>query len=125
MVAFAKPLLDKPPVIVGTEGSVLHMVVIDTSFSMNYGDTFSDAQSAAELIISEMEVDDLAQIISASNAIEILNDPTNIKEELNANINVLNPGFGRLDMGILISNLDRMVDDYDKAVSLHLFSDFQ
>ena len=125
VVTFAKPLLDKPPVIVGTEGSVLHMVVIDTSFSMNYGDTFSNAQSAAERIISEMQVDDLAQIISASNAIEILNDPTNIKEELNADINVLNPGFGRLDMGILISNLDRMVDDYDQAVSLHLISDFQ
>jgi hypothetical protein len=123
--AFAKPLISKPPVIVGGEGSVLHMLVIDTSFSMNYGDWFNSAKTTAGQIISEIETNDLGQIISASNNIELLTDPSNIMEELTASIDSLGPGFGRLDMGILISNLDRLVADYGKAVSIHLISDFQ
>jgi hypothetical protein len=125
VIAFAKPLITKPPVIVGGEGSVLHMIVVDTSFSMKYGDWLNIASETARQIVSELENEDLAQILSASNSVEILNNPTNNQNELRASISKLTSGYGRLDMGILISNLDRIVTEYGNAVTIHLISDFQ
>ena len=63
VIAFAKPLITKPPVIVGGEGSVLHMIVVDTSFSMKYGDGLNIASETARQIVSELENEDLAQIL--------------------------------------------------------------
>jgi hypothetical protein len=125
VLAFTKPLISKPPVIAGGEGSVLHMIVVDTSFSMKYGDWFNIANTIAREIISDMEDEDLAQIISASNRLEIINDPTDNRDELRFNIESLTSGYGRLDMGVLISNLDRLVMEYENAVVIHLISDFQ
>jgi hypothetical protein len=125
VIAFAKPLITKPPVIVGSEGSVLHMIVVDTSFSMKYGDWLNIASDTARQIVNELDDEDIAQIISASNGIEILNNPTNNHDELRASISMLTSGNGRLDMGNLISSLDRIVTEYGNAVTIHLISDFQ
>ncbi|MGK0296687.1 MAG: hypothetical protein ACI9XC_000277 [Gammaproteobacteria bacterium] len=125
VLAFAKPLITKPPVIVGGEDSVLHMIVVDTSFSMKYGDWLNIASDTARQIVSELEDEDLAQIFSASNGVEILNNPTNNQDVLRATISMLTSGYGRLDMGVLIANLDRIVAEYGNAVTIHLISDFQ
>ena len=125
VIAFTKPIISKPPVIAGGEGAVLHMVVLDTSFSMGYGAWMSGAKAMARQIVDNMENEDLVQIISASNGTEILGNPTNIEEEAIAQINNLDSGFGHLDLGNLMSNLDRLVADYGQAVVIHLISDLQ
>ena len=101
------------------------MIVVDTSFSMKYGDWLNIASDTARQIVNELDDEDIAQIISASNGIEILNNPTNNHDELRASISMLTSGNGRLDMGNLISSLDRIVTEYGNAVTIHLISDFQ
>jgi hypothetical protein len=123
--AFAKPLISKPPVSVGGEGSVLHMIVVDTSFSMKYGDRSDQARTRAGRVIAEMEDEDLGQIITASNGIEVVNGPTAIKPDLAAGLDAIEPGYGRLDFGAMITGLDRLVTEYGQAVRLHIISDFQ
>ena len=46
-LAFAKPVWERKTVITMEEGSILHLIVIDTSFSMQYGDWFERARADA------------------------------------------------------------------------------
>ncbi len=125
MLAFAKPLITRPPVIAGGDDAVLHMIVVDTSFSMNYGNRFDEARGVVGDIISEINDGDIVQLIAASNTVEILMEPTGIHAETGPVIEQLRPGNGRLDMGNLIAALDRLIDEYEMATEMHLISDFQ
>jgi hypothetical protein len=125
MFAFAKPFMPKPPVIAGGEGSVLHLIVLDTSMSMSYGDWSERARDEAREIISNMDDGDLAEIIAAGQAIEILAGPTNITEDLHASIAGLEPGYDRLEIAGMIANVDRLVSDYGQNAVIHFISDFQ
>ncbi len=123
--AFAKPLISRPPVIAGGEGAILHMIVIDTSFSMKYSDQFNQAMGKVSEILNELEADDAAQLIAASNTIEVLMDPAGINFDFDQVLGRLQPGFGRLEMGNVIASIDQLVSEIEQTVELHLISDFQ
>ncbi len=125
MLAFAKPLIPRPPVIIGGNDAVLHMIVMDTSFSMNYGDRFDDARAVVREIVSDIGDDDIVQLIAASNNVEILMEPTGIIADIEPVLEQLQPGYGRLDMGNMIVSVDRLINEYELATQVHLISDFQ
>jgi len=125
VLAFAKPVLERPAEFIGGEGAVLHLVVIDTSFSMKYGDWFDKARALAAGIIDDMAQEDAAQIIAAGDSIEVLGNPTGEKADLRQSISSLGPGNGHLEYGALVANLNGLVKDYRQNVTIHLISDFQ
>lgn len=125
ILAFSKPLITRPPIIAGGEGATLHYIVMDTSMSMNYGERFEGLMSAAGEIIDGMAGGDLAQIISVSNTIDIITDPTPLHNELLAAVDGLTPGNGRLELGAVVAGLDRLVEDGGQRSVVHLLSDFQ
>ena len=125
MLAFAKPLITRPPVIAGGEGAILHMIVVDTSFSMKHSDRFNQARVKVKEVINELEEEDAAQLIAASNTVEILMDPAGVNSDFDQILDRLQPGFGRLEMGNIIASIDRLISEIEQTIEVHLISDFQ
>jgi hypothetical protein len=125
VLAFAKPVLERPADIIGGDGAVLHLVVVDTSFSMQHDGWAERARSLAAGVVDEMAEEDAAQIIAAGGTVEILGNPSGDRVDLRQKINALAPGNGHLEFGTLMANLNGLVRDYRQNVTIHLISDFQ
>jgi hypothetical protein len=70
-LAFSKPIWEQPPAAVLGRIATLHLVVIDTSLSMNYGARWQRAVAEAEGIIDGMEGGDRAQIIANGPGVQV------------------------------------------------------
>lgn len=124
-VAFAKPVLERSAEVFAGDGVTLHFIVIDTSFSMSYGDRFDEAISIANTIIDEMESGQQAQIITADNHIKLVTDTNNDQSKLRSALNTVKIGKARLDFGALMGSLNGLLSDYNHNIAIHLISDFQ
>ena len=124
-IAFAKPILQRPPRLIAGEVPTLHLIVIDTSLSMGHSDRMNRAKSTARELIDAMAVVDQAQIIAAGGSIEIAAPPTNDAAATRRALAALEPGAGRLDFGALMAGLGGLVDAVEQNITVHLVSDFQ
>ncbi|MEX2353959.1 MAG: BatA and WFA domain-containing protein [Gammaproteobacteria bacterium] len=125
VLAFSKPLLERSSTFLAGDDAVLHLIVIDTSFSMGYGDWFENARSQAEQLVNGMSDNDLAQLIAAGDTMEIMGNPDNDRAGLLSQIRSLEPGASRLDLGVLISNLNALLREQPQNTVIHIISDFQ
>jgi len=123
--AFAKPILQQPPQLIAGEVPTLHLIVIDTSFSMGHGDRMNRAKRIAHELINAKAVADQTQIISAGGSIERAAPATNNGATARQAVAALEPGAGRLDFGALIAGLGGLVGDVERHIAVHLVSDFQ
>ncbi len=124
-ITFAKPVWERETAVTMQPGSILHLVVIDTSFSMQYGDWFDRARDQSRQIIANMVDGDLAQVITASNTIEVQGEPSAVRPDLAAMLDGLQAGSGHLDFGVMMSGINGVVRDYKQNIIIHLISDFQ
>lgn len=124
-ITFAKPVWERETAVTMQPGSILHLLVVDTSLSMQYGDWFEQAQDQSRQIIANMADGDLAQIVSASNTLEVQGGPTGVRADLTGMIDALRPGTGHLDFGVMMSAINGVVRDYKQNIIIHLISDFQ
>ena len=124
-LAFAGPVLRFPARMVENTSTILHLVVIDNSFSMQAGDRFSKAMSEARSVIEEMQPGDGCSLILAGAATTFLADNESDPAVLVAALAALEPGDGRLDLGTLMATLDGIVSETRDDILLHLISDFQ
>jgi len=125
VLAFTKPVWERDSAVTIQEGAVLHLLVIDTSFSMQYGDWFDRAREQARQIVAGMAEGDIAQVLSASNNLQVVSEPTGVPVELTAAINTLQPGAGHLDLGVMVAGIDSLIRDQRRNIRVHVFSDFQ
>ena len=72
VLAFAKPVWERPPAVVAGRIASLHLVVLDTSLSMSYGDRWQRAVAAANGIVDGMQGGDRAQIIATGPGVQVL-----------------------------------------------------
>ena len=124
-IAFAKPVWERETAVTMQPGSILHLIVVDTSFSMQYGDWFERVREQSGQIIGNMADGDLAQIVSASNTIEVKTQPSGVRSDLVGSIDALQPGSGHLDFGVMMAGINDVVRDYKQNIIIHLISDFQ
>lgn len=124
-LAFARPVFFAPPQAAITEDTTHHVIVVDTSFSMSAGNSFATALDDARDIINDMGNDDVASIYSAStgvtNIIPVTADPAVLLEALNG----LSPGNGKMDLGVMVSSLNTLIEESQANFILHVISDFQ
>ncbi len=125
VLAFTKPVFFFPPEAAVTEDTTHHVIVVDNSFSMREGDSFSQASSLAEGIIDYMPAEDIASLYTASDSVQTLSTATNDLELLRKLINSIEPDMGRLDIGATISSLDNLIENSQANFILHFISDFQ
>ena len=122
---FAKPILNRD-VTTNTGGNnTLHVIVIDTSLSMRYGDWMSDAITIAKEIVGNMTEGDMGQLISAGDTTTILAGPTPAQEELQQALNKIQVGTGRVEFGRLVEDINSIINESTLNLAIHLISDFQ
>ena len=125
VLAFAKPVLESTTEVFLADDASLHLIVIDTSFSMGFNDRINLAITVSERLIDELEPGHPAQIITAGDQIRLLSGITNDKSELISALAAVQPGQSRLDYGVLMNGINDVLDDYNQNTVIHLLTDFQ
>ncbi len=123
--AFARPILFEDPEAAVSADTTHHVIIVDTSFSMNQGDKFATALQRANTIVDGMGEDDIASIYSASTGVREIAEPNDDVAELSQALDTLMPDNGRLDLGAMISSLNGMIETSDANFVLHVIGDFQ
>ena len=125
-LAFAGPLwrtLVKP----GTTGATLHVIVVDTSLSMNQGGTWERAREQATKLIAGVKGADRAMLVAADHRMVVLQQPVFAAEagRLRAQLATLKPGNSRMDYGALMAGSSSWGAGPGERILVHLVTDMQ
>jgi hypothetical protein len=123
--AFARPILLEDPEAAVSADTTHHVIIVDSSFSMNQGDKFTTAVERATTIVNGMGEDDIASLYSASTGVREIAEPSGDAAELTGALATLTPDNGRLDLGAMISSLNGMIETSNANFVLHVIGDFQ
>jgi len=124
-LAFARPALQGTAQTLLGETTSLHVVVMDLSASLGYGERWDRAQDIAGDLIDDMDAADLGQLVAAGRVTRVMADPSLDRASLRQALNTLEPGLFRIDYGQLISALDGIVRGVEMPVVVHLVTDLQ
>ncbi len=125
VLAFAKPIWERPPAAVASEIPSLHLIVLDTSESMGYAGHWDAALAQARDIINSLESQDQAQIITTGPAVQVVTERVRDKAELLSALAGLKPGVSRNSYGDVVEAIRSLAPEGDMPVEAHLISDFQ
>ncbi len=124
-LAFARPALQGAAQTLLGESSSLHVIVMDLSASMDYGQRWERAQDIAADLIDDMDSTDLGQLVSAGRLTRVLAEPSLDRASLRQALNALEPELFRIDYGQIISAMDGILRGVEMPVVLHLVTDLQ
>ena len=124
-LAFAKPVWDRPPSAVASDVPSLHLIVLDTSLSMQYGDRWDRAVAEAREILSGLGGSDRAQVLSTGPSVSVVTQPSRDQGELIAAIESLEPTRSRNSYGDVVEAVRSLTPQSETRVVAHLISDFQ
>ncbi len=125
-LAFTEPAIWRTPAAAGdAEGARLHLIVLDGSASMGYGDRWDRARAAANDVLDDIGAEDRAQIVLSGRLFEVLGPPTADVAALRQTLNTVEPGVFRLDYGQLMRSIDGLVRTAELPVVLDLITDAQ
>lgn len=124
-LAFAQPALWREPGAVSGGTAQLHVIVLDASASMSWGDRWERAQDAALDVIGGLAPDDRAQLVSGGRVVELLTGQTIDRALLRQGVAAARPGVFFLDYGQLARAVDGVLRGAELPVVLHLITDGQ
>ncbi len=124
-LAFAQPALWREPGAVASGTAQLHVIVLDASASMSFGERWERAQDAALDVIGSLAPDDRAQLVSGGRVTELLTDQTVDRTVLRQGVAAARPGVFFLDFGQLMRAVDGVLRGAELPVVLHLITDGQ
>ena len=95
IAAFARPFIMRPDAAAPTGAGAREVVVLlDTSYSIGYGDRWERARKAAEDVVSGLSPSDRASIVLFASGTEIVVRSTAEREKLTAALATAKPGSG-------------------------------
>ena len=124
-LAFAKPVWELTAGAGLGDLPSLHILALDTSLSMNYGDRWDRAVQEAEEVIEVLKPADRAQILAIGPGVRVITQPTGSRAELRTALETLQPTASRNSYGDLAEAVRTLAPDAEVPVTVHLFSDFQ
>jgi hypothetical protein len=124
-LAFAQPALWRTPQAGGGEGARLHVIVLDRSASMGFGDRWARARDAALEVIGALGAEDRAQLVAAGRIFEVLGPPTADRSVLRQTLATVEPGVFRIDYGQMTRSIDGVLRGAELPVVLDLVTDVQ
>ena len=122
---FAKPVWELAAGASVGDAPGLHILALDTSLSMNYGDRWERAVAEAEGVIDALEPADRAQILAVGPGVRVITQPVGSQQELRSALGTLEPTASRNSYGDLAEAVRTLAPDADVPVTVHVFSDFQ
>ena len=124
-LAFAQPALWREPGAAAGGSAQLHVIVLDASASMSYGDRWERAQDEALDLIGSLAPDDRAQLVSGGRVTELLTGQTVDRAVLRQGVAAARPGVFFLDYGQLARAVDGVLRGAELPVVLHVITDGQ
>ncbi len=124
-LAFAKPFLEREPDVVTSTDAGTHIVLVDTSASMQTAGVFEQAKAEARRAISDAPADALLQVVAADRALRVASELGTDKSAHVAAIAALQASDLRLDYGEAMTAVERLSAGLPQPVTLHFVSDFQ
>ena len=124
-LAFAKPIWERPPAALAASLPRLHIIALDTSLSMRYGDRWSRALEEARGIVDSLRDVDRAQVLANGPSVRVLTDATRDGAALRRALAGLEPTDARNNYGDAIEAVRNLVANESSPVEVHLISDFQ
>ncbi len=121
---FARPVI-KSTVGASFQPSRNHIIALDTSFSMGYGDRWSRAQAGALAAVGQIRSGDRGQVIAFGPGVQMLGDPTQDPATLRSAIQALKPTASRGSYGELGQSLRTLAENSSLPSVVHVISDFQ
>lgn len=125
VLAFAGPTCFRTPAAVSDSGARHHLIVLDASASLGWGDRWGEVRSAAREIVADLDLDDVAQVIRFGRTAEILTQATGAAADLRAAIDTAEPSVFAVDFGQLTSALDGVMRTAAVPVVVHVITDAQ
>ena len=125
VLAFTEPAIWRTPQAGNTDGARLHLIVLDGSASMGYGDRWDRARAAANDVLDSMSGDDRGQIVLAGRLFAVLGPATGDVAALRQTLNTAEPGVFRLEYGQLMRSIDGLLRTAELPVVLDLVTDVQ
>ena len=128
VLAFAGPLVPPRAMPVVNRDARLHVIVVDTSLSMQYGDRRQRSLDEAERIIDAAKAGDQLLLVDASGRrIQVVKNavPASERDSLRVALEDIRAGKERLDYGLLMSTAAGWLGTARLPVELHLISDMQ
>ena len=127
VLAFTQPMLPwrTPPL--EAQDRKLQIIVLDTSLSMQQGERWQQAVNKAQTLIAALKPADRGILVSADSRVRIVAGPVNggDKAELRNALTSLQPGFGRLDYGLLMTTSPSWLGNDSLTPELHVITDLQ
>ena len=125
VLAFTRPIWQVPAESFLGEQDTHHVIVVDTSLSMQHSEHMQQALAQAQEIIDSMGGGDQASIYSAAEGVTSVVETTGDRALLRQGLNTLSAGQGRLDLGTMMAALGSLIEDSSATIALHIISDFQ
>jgi hypothetical protein len=126
-LTFAQPVLPwrTPPL--EAQDRKLHVIVMDTSLSMQQGDHWQKAMEKAQALIGAMKPADQGLLVSADSRVRVVAGPVNGNDtsELRSALATLKPTFSRLDYGMLMTSAPSWLGNDRLKTELHVVTDLQ
>lgn len=127
VLAFAQPALPWRTPLLERQPGLLHVIVLDTSLSMQHGERWKRAIEQARRVIDRLTPADRAMLVTADSRIRIVAGPVDgdAADELRAALSGIRPGVGRLDYGLLMTSAESWASDETLPKRLHIVTDLQ
>jgi hypothetical protein len=127
VLAFTEPMLPwrTPPL--QARDRTLHVIVLDTSLSMQQGGRWERAVAQARKLIDALRPADQGMLVTADSRVRVVRGPVNesAADELRTALTAVKPGFGRLDYGMLMTSASSWIGTQRPPTQLHLVTDLQ
>jgi len=124
-LAFARPALQGAAQALVQEDARLHVLVVDVSASMGYGDRWERAREAALDLVNDAPSGDLLQLVAMGRGARALTEPTTDAASVRQAIGALEPEFSHVDYGELMGSVDRMLRGIELPAVVHVVTDLQ
>ena len=125
VLAFTRPVFFTPPAALVTEDTTHHVIVVDTSFSMQEGASFASAVEAARDIVNTMDEDEVASLYTASSGVTTVVPVSDDNNVLIQALSSLSPDNGKLDLGIMVTTMNTLIEESQANFIMHFISDYQ
>jgi hypothetical protein len=124
-LAFAQPAIWRAPGAGDAEGARLHLILLDASGSMRYGDRWDRARAAVNDVLGSLGGDDRAQLVLAGRTFAVLGPPTADAAAVRQTLNTVEPGVFRIDYGQVMRSVDGVLRTAELPVVLDIVTDAQ
>ena len=125
--AFTQPMWPWKTPPLEAQDRTLHVIVLDTSLSMQQGERWTRAVEKARSLIGSLRSQDQGMLVTADSRVRVVHGPVNQSavEELRSALAALKPGPARLDYGMLMTNAASWMGTERPATQLHFITDLQ